>query len=250
MQHLFVTSSLLLLFVFFGLMHSADAQVVVHSQQVGIRVERRIDETTRITNKETGKRVSYREYQELMKADPQAYRLEPVYDEYGKAVAYLMRPATGDEQGTNRTYGRDLTQQPKVGEPMPLTVMKGLDGKEYRSADLKGRVVILSFWMTLERPFWGPKQAETFADAIRPSQSATEPVVLGVMQASKASVEQYLTTATLPFVPIPDAYGFHNKFQISGIPSFIVIDKAGNVAAFIDGQDYTELKKALGRASR
>jgi len=39
---------------------------------------------------------------------------------------------------------------------MPLFVMKGLDGKTYMSTDLKGNVVILSFWLRTSRPFWSP----------------------------------------------------------------------------------------------
>lgn len=250
MRRLSIASPLLLFLVFFRFAHLATAQAVVERRTSGIRTERRVDETTPITDKATGKSVSYKEYQQLMRADPYAYHLEPIYNEYGLADAYIIRPTTPEEHDTHQFYERNKDNQPKVGEPMPLFVMTGIDDKVYRSTELTGRVVVLSFWISLRKPFWGTQQAKAFADAIHPYQSETDPISLGILQDSADDIKTFMATQTLPFMPVPNSYGFQNKFQIASSPAFIVIDRAGNVAAFIDGSDYNQLTKVLAQVSR
>lgn len=242
--------ALSLFFAFSWFAQPISAQPAGPSRTVGIRMERLVSETTPITDKATGKAISYEVYQQRMKADPYAYHLEPIYNEYGSPAAYTIRPTTPEEHDTHQFQERNPDNRPKVGEAIPLFSMKDINGAVYRSTELKGRVVVLSFWISMRKPFWGPQQAKAFADAIRPYQSATGLVALGVLQDSAEDVSKVMVTETLPFVPVPNAYGFHKKFEVFALPSFIVLDKAGSVAAFIDGADYKELSSVLTRVSR
>lgn len=213
-------------------------------------MEQHVDEHTEIIDKVTGKQVSYEVYQQLLKNDKNGYHLEPVFDEYGQASAYKLRPTTADERETHHFYDWDPALRPKVGEPMPAFVMKGLDNKVYNLAELKGRVVVLSFWISLSKPFWGTNQAKGFADAIRPYQSETDPISLGILHESREEIADVMASETLPFIPIPNAYGFNKKFQVTTGPTFIVVDRTGKVAAFIEGSQYAQLQKVLQTVSR
>ncbi|GAB2522180.1 hypothetical protein GCM10027085_10420 [Spirosoma aerophilum] len=133
---------------------------------------------------------------------------------------------------------------------MPEFAMKGIDDKLYRLSELKGRVILLSFWISLAKPFWGPNQAKSFANVLRPYQSETDPISLGILQESKEVIDNVMTTETLPFIPIPNSYGFNQKFQVTTGPSFIVIDRLGKVAAFIEGSNYDQLQKVLRTVSQ
>lgn len=225
--------------------HPAVSQPQVTTNINGVRTEMRIDGNTAVFDKESGQRVSYPEYQQRIKNDPYGYYLEPTYNEYGKRASYVMRVATADGKATRRFYGRDIAKQPKVGQLIAPFVMKGLDEKIYRSANLLGNVVILSLWISLDEPFWSSKRAVDFGNVVRPFQSETSPVILGVLNSGQPKIAVHLNTETLPFMPVPDAYGFHGKYQITAIPTFIVIDKMGKVAAFIEGPDYERLKQTL-----
>ncbi|WP_223860639.1 TlpA family protein disulfide reductase [Spirosoma validum] len=185
-----------------------------------------------------------------MKDDPNGYHLEAVIDEYGQASAYKIRPTTPEERETHRFNDRNPALRPKIGEPVPEFVMKGIDDKVYRSTELKGHVVILSFWVSLSKPFWGTNQAKGYADALRPYQSETDPISLGILRESKEDIVNVMATETLPFIPIPNSYGFHEKFHVTLSPAFIVIDRAGNVAAYIEGMHYDQLQKTLQAVSR
>ncbi|CCH55200.1 hypothetical protein BN8_04441 [Fibrisoma limi BUZ 3] len=222
---------------------TATAQVVV--QRSGIQTTRRIDDNTVIIDKATQKRVSFNDYQRRVQADPDGQHLEPVFDEYGKASAYLIRPTTAEERATHQFRDVDTTQRPRPGDDMPLFIMKDVNGKTYRSTELKGNVVVLSFWVSLKRPFFGEKQIQQLNDVLKLYQNSVPLLSLGVLSDSPDEVRDFSTTRTFPFMPIPDAYGFNRKFQVLSSPSFIVIDKAGKVAAYVDGADYEQLKAVL-----
>lgn len=216
----------------------------------GIRTVVRINENTPIFDKQTGKRIPYETYQQLIKTNSNQYHAVPIFNEYGEASAYSLRAATPEEQTTHQFNDRDLSQRPKVGDAMPEFVMKGIDNKEYKLSDLKGRVIVLSFWISLRRPFWGPKQAQDFADVLRPFRSETDPISLGILQATQEEIENIMSTTTLPFVAVPNSYGFHQKFQVTTSPSFIVIDRKGNVAAYLEGFAYNELRSVLQKVTK
>lgn len=216
----------------------------------GIRQQRRIDENTRIFDKTSGQQVSFKAYRELVSKDPNGYHLEPIIDEYGQASAYTLRPTTPEERETHMFKSFDTSLRPKVGQPMPEFSMKGIDDKVYRLSELRGRVILLSFWISLAKPFWGPNQAKAFGNVLRPYQSETDPISLGILQESKDVIDNVMTTETLPFIPVPESYGFNQKFQATTGPSFIVIDRAGKVAAFIEGANYDQLQKVLQAVSR
>ena len=211
-----------------------------------ITVKTTINDDTPIIDKATGRRVSFREYRELTKADEYAYRLDPVYDEYGSASSFRLRPTTAYERSTHMFNHRDSTLRLDAGQKMPLFVMKGPDGKTYRSTDLKGQVVVLSFWTSLNKPYWDSRNAERYATLVQPYQL----VSLGIINNSKAEVTDFLASERLPFVPIPDSYTFSRKFQVFTSPAYIVIDKVGNVAAVIDPADDKELKAILDKVTR
>ena len=211
----------------------------------GIRRSIHIDETTQIIDKSIGQRISYKTYRELMDKDRYGYYLSPVIDKYGQPSAYTLRPTTAEERETNSIRDIDTTLRPKVGEQMPEFVMKGINGTDYQSTALTGRVVVLSFWVSLNKPFWGPGQAKGFADILQPYQLKDGLISLGIVQESKEAIAKFMDTETLPFIPIPNSYGFNKKFQVTTSPTFIVINRSGNVAAFVEGQNYDQLRKVL-----
>ncbi len=210
-----------------------------------ITVKTTISDDTPITDKATGRQVSFKEYRALTKADEYAYSLDPVYDEYGQASSFKLRPTTAYERSTHMFNYRDSTLRLDAGQKMPLFVMKGPDGKTYRSTDLKGQVVVLSFWTSLNKPYWDSRNAEQYATLVQPYQL----VSLGIINNSKTEVADFLTKQQLPFVPIPDSYTFSRKFQIFISPAYVVIDKAGNVAAVIEPADDGELKAILDKVT-
>lgn len=76
-------------------------------------------------------------------------------DQYGEVhVKYLeANTKTFIEEGAKyqkllNTEFAGVVPNPAVGTPAPETVSKGLDGKEVKLSDYKGKVVVLDFWNT------------------------------------------------------------------------------------------------------
>ncbi|MVM41795.1 thioredoxin fold domain-containing protein [Spirosoma sp. HMF3257] len=231
------------------------AQVSVQKQpaiqKTVVRLTRQSDESAPITNQVTGKRITMEDYSQLTKTDPFAYHLVPDYNEYGIPGAYTMRSATPEEHETHRFRDRDPAKQPKAGQPIAPFAMVGLGAKTYRSADLLGKVVILSFWVSLDKSVWDDKQATEFVNALRPYQSEAAPIVLGVFNSEQPKEVDEASLKKLPFAPIFNAYGFHNKYHITTIPTFVVIDKTGKVVANLQGAGSLEkLKQVLATVTQ
>ncbi len=233
-----------ILLVITGIPCQAQEQVGVKKSNVGY--SQRPNEATPITNASTGQRMTMEQYGQLSKEDPYAYHLVPDYDEFGLSNTYTMRQATAEEHETHRYRDRDPAKQPKAGQPVAPFVMTALDGKTYRSTDLLGKVVILTFLVSLEKTFWSDQQTEDFVTVLKPYQLGKAPVSLAVLNSEQTKDVSNSTGKTLPFMPVPNAYGFHNKYHITSVPTFIVIDKTGKVAANIQGAgSYEKLKQVL-----
>lgn len=238
---------LFVLFISYVTVSVCKAQVGV--QKVTVRSTPRRTETTSsipITNKLTGQPITMEQYSELTKDDPFKYHLVPEYDEFGRPKSYIMRLSTAEEHETHRFRDRDPAKQPRLGQTIAPFVMTGLDGTTYRSADLLGKVVILSFWISLNKEFWTDKQKSAYTDAVSVYKSTQKPVQIAVLNSEPTKAADNPAAEKLPFVAVPNAYGFHEKYHVTGIPTIVVIDKAGKVLANLQGATvYEQLKEVL-----
>lgn len=208
-------------------------QATVH--KAGVRYTQSVNGQTPITNAATGQRISMDEYSQLTKAEPTAWHLVPVYNEYGQPNAYTLRAATPEERETQRFRDREPAKQPKTGQLITPFVMTGTDGNTYRSAELAGKVVVLSFWISLDKPFWSEKEADDFRNALKAYPVPNNLVALGVLNSEPPKDLEAINLKNLPFTPIPNAYGFHNKYHITSVPTLVVIDKSGKVVTNLQG---------------
>lgn len=227
-----------------GIAVSTFSQAQLTIQRTGIRTSNRMNRYTPIIESLTGQRITLEDYDKLIQSDPYKYHLVADYDEYGRPKAYTMRPSTDEEYNTRQFRDRDPAKQPKIGQSLAPFVMTATDEKTYRSTDLMGKVILLSFWISLDKPFWTEKEAENVTQILQPFLSNTDFVTLGVLNS-----EPPARATGFPFSPIPNGYGFHHKYHITAIPTFVVIDKTGRVIANLQGAaSYEKLQQVLAAA--
>ncbi|WP_461128033.1 TlpA family protein disulfide reductase [Spirosoma aerophilum] len=212
---------------------------------------RRTEQVALITNQATGEKITMEKYGELSKTDPFAYHLVPTYNEFGDPTAYLMRPSTPEEHETHRFRDRDPAKQPKAGQVMAPFVMTGLDDNVYRSSGMIGKVVVLNFLVGLDKTLWSDQQNEELTTILKPYQGQNGLIALGVLNSEQAKPGKAVKQHPWPFIPVPNGYGFHNKYHITSVPTFVVIDKTGRVAATVQGAGSAEkLKQILAEVIR
>lgn len=127
--------------------------------------------------------------------------------------------------GAQRAWANDLT----VGQPAPVAVLRTLDGLALSTADMRGEVVILTFWAT----WCDPCQAELpLLSRYAATHAAQGLRVLGFCLDGPDRLDKVRAVAdTLSFpvglLPNPwfGAYG-----RIWRIPVSFVIDRAGRLA--------------------
>ncbi|WP_071504097.1 TlpA family protein disulfide reductase [Arsenicibacter rosenii] len=225
----------------------ANAQEAVKVTTGGFKSTRRFDETTPIFEEGTGKRLSKEEFRTLARTNFNGYRLIPDFNEYGEIGFYTIRPMTEEEQQNRRFNDRDPARRPNEGTRMPELVFNAIDKKEYRLTEQQGKVVLLSFWLSTQKPFWSPVNNQKFTEAVGPFLANTDFLSLGILLDGKDEISKAMETETFSFIPVPDGTGFHQKMHLTTFPAFAVIDKNGTIVAWHYGSKFDELKKILQR---
>ncbi|MFD2553116.1 TlpA family protein disulfide reductase [Sphingobacterium tabacisoli] len=117
----------------------------------------------------------------------------------------------------------------KTGVPAFKFAYPDIDGKKIALDDLKGKVVLVDLWATwcgpcrAEEPHW-EKLNEEYKDK--------EVVFVGVsVDQDKPKWEEYVKTKSMKGIQIHAGSGndLSNAYKVTGIPRYILIDKAGNL---------------------
>ncbi|MCE7039432.1 thioredoxin-like domain-containing protein [Dyadobacter sp. CY312] len=200
-----------------------------------------------IIDQSTGKRITYAAYDDILKRNPGKYRTQPVFDKYGQASSYaLIRKNSGDIHANGGVVmNSDL--MPEVGEHLPPFVMKGLDGKEYNSEKLKGKYILLGFWVKFEKPLYTLASTKIISNFIAENEKkGIEIISLGTTLNTEEECREAIPRRNCGFVPVPESYGFNHRYKIGETPYFILLDKNGIVKAMAP---HTEFAATIGELS-
>lgn len=120
-----------------------------------------------------------------------------------------------------------LQKVPQEGMRAADFAVKTLDGRTIRSADLKGKVIVLNFW------FIGCPVCRAIKPKLNELQSkfaGNENVVFLAMTADPAgAVRKYLEKEPFGYIQAADAKASLDGFVFSGFPKNIVISKTGEI---------------------
>jgi peroxiredoxin len=220
---------------------------IIAFMQVGVaqfETAHRMDETTRFFDKENNKQISFQDFQRLNREFPNQYMFIARYDKYGKTDYYLVRKKTKEEFETGHLNPLDGLEVPLVGQPVAPFVMQGADGKTYDSDELKGRYVLLSFWLKFKKPYFGSNNSKDLVTLVEKIQAKGTPLIsLGVSYSSLEECETAMKEMKLGFIPVPDSRGFTIRYASPNVPSFLLIGPDGKVLARTEGDSPLKLEK-------
>lgn len=164
-----------------------------------------------------------------------------------KTQAGTAAKAPDVQQATEAPDSGDMSPPVPLGSAAPDAQLTGLDGKKLMLSSLKGRVVLIDFWAT-----WCPPCRKSLPETNKlHAEFASKGLsVLAVSDEEKGTVAPFIKKAGYTFPTYLDTGDQANKtYKISGIPTVVVIDRKGNLAAYMVGlqspeQIREELKKA------
>ncbi|TLV03113.1 thioredoxin family protein [Dyadobacter luticola] len=203
---------------------------------------------TVIINHATGKRISYEVYDEMLKRNPGTYRTVPIFDKYGKPSSFEVIRKSQLLIQDNGAVMENEDLMPEIGEPLAPFVMTGLDGKEYNSEKLKGKYILLGFWVKYEKPLYtlaSTKVISSFIDENK--KKGIEIVSLGTTLNTQEECFEAIPKRNCGFIPVPNSYGFNHRYKISETPYFILVDKKGIVKAMAPHTEFSRISEMVLR---
>jgi hypothetical protein len=207
-----------------------------------------MNKETPIIDHSTGKRISYAAYDELLTKNPGKYKTQPIFDKYGKPSSFELIRKNQLLIQSDGSVMQNSDLMPEIGEPIAPFVMTGLDGKEYSSEKLKGKYILLGFWVKFEKPLYtlaSTKVISSFIDENR--QKGVEIISLGTTLNTHEECLDAIPKRNCGFIPVPDSYGFNHRYKISETPYFILIDKKGIVKAMAPHTEFSTISELVLR---
>jgi len=196
-----------------------------------------------IINQSTGKRISYAAYDDILRKNPGKYRTQPVFDVYGQASSFALIRKNAQDIQADGSFMMNSDLMPEVGEQLPPFIMKGLDGREYNSEKLRGKYVLLGFWVKFEKPLYTLASTKVISSFIEENQKRGIDIVsLGTTLNTEEECREFIPKRNCGFIPIPESYGFNHRYKIGETPFFILLDKNGVVKAM---SPHTEFKDRI-----
>ena len=149
-------------------------------------------------------------------------------------------------------------QSIKTGDAAPAFSASALDGRPVNLNDLRGKVVVLTFWSTVCQICHSeiPK-----LNQLASGFNGRDVVFLGVTTENSSRVQPYLKKNPFSFTIVPDGFGMVLQYADKdrrgnldmGFPAYYLIDQNGTVVMRGSGWDKTamlssQIERLLGKA--
>ena len=233
-----------MMFVSFGCLWAGSIKAQVSNYKGKVSQQFVMNRESVIIDQSTGKRLAYANYETILKQNPGKYSTQPVFDKYGKASSFMLIKRSSMEVNANGGVVMNSDLMPQVGEVLPPFVMHGLDGNEYNSEKLRGKYVLLGFWVKFEKPLYtlaSTKIISQFIDAHE--KRGVKIISLGTTLNTEEECREAIPRRNCGFIPVPESYGFNHRYKIGETPYFILLDKKGVVKAMAP---HTEFAATIG----
>lgn len=160
------------------------------------------------------------------------YEIEPVSDGNGNVKEFVIKPKLSSTTAQKAEiesggYSSAVIPGPKQGQTLPEFSVTDINGKTYKSADLKGKVVVMNFWFSRCVPC---KNEIPELNALKEKyKNNTEVVFLAPNWETAETIKQFTATTKFNYNIIPDANDLIAKLQVKAYPVNLVVGKDGRV---------------------
>jgi len=212
----------------FSLSAQAQIEITRPIEQLGF------NEHTIVTNVQ-GKKYTYEDWSKLMATGK--YKLNPVKHD-SDSTAFILTER--DEAAENKVMAKapkpEETKFFKNGNSFTFFDMKEVNGTMIRSADLKGKVVVLNFWFIACPPCrYEMPELNRIAEAY---QNRKDVVFIGISLDKTDNIERFLKVSPFKYHIVGDSMPLFAYYGVDQCPASLVVDKDGIIR--FNSQGYGE----------
>jgi thiol-disulfide isomerase/thioredoxin len=142
--------------------------------------------------------------------------------------SWLMEPRSQDASADGESGNRAVIRFASNPSPMPPFLVSDVNGQVISTADLRGKVVLLSFWAT-----WCPPCREELPELIQLADKYKDKlVVIGVSMddAPPQAVAQFAREAGVNYPIVMGSYGISDEYGgVAALPTSFIVDTNGKV---------------------
>ena len=215
-------------------------------EQIGIQFEKKRIDTEfsidKLYNKKTSKRVSQKEFEKLVKQNPNL-QIEPVYDNKGNTVKYFYDP---DKSNSLSISNSDKSI--KIGDYYPELIFKTIDGETIKLKDLKGKMVILRFEMEADTFRFKKYEIEEMDQGINETQRGSEIEAIIIFDATEQQIRKGFDLTNSNFKLVPNGVNFQRKMNIRSFPSTVILNKQGQLMEELPMSEGIDILKLLNKS--
>ncbi|MGI8951829.1 MAG: TlpA family protein disulfide reductase [Chitinophagaceae bacterium] len=218
--------------------------ISAYAQSQGSPYSISVNETSIIYDKSTGQKIDYKTFKELAQKNP-GFILTPNYNEYGEASSFVF---DANIENNPKRFARDTTLRTQGGQAFPPFIMTSISGEKIKSGELKGKIIILNFQLFLRPPFLNEAAFQKFMQLIVDDSIIKKnvfPIIL--TESSDAESKEFKDKNKVDFPVVPFAHNFEVKYLVTAFPTFIIVDKNGNLVSYFENGDMKELQLILNQ---
>jgi thiol-disulfide isomerase/thioredoxin len=124
----------------------------------------------------------------------------------------------------------DIAKKGMIGEPAPEFTLKDINGNDFSLSSLRGKYVVLDFWGSW--CLWCLVDFPEIKNYYAKYPDEFEIVGIAFSEKVDAWRRAVLETYSLPWINVFDEDDLHDKYYVTGAPSYVLIDKEGLVVDF------------------
>jgi peroxiredoxin len=178
-----------------------------------------------------GKRVRGNIMMELLMSNK--YIPDFYMDKEKEIRAAVLRLVSDEEQKMMLEMNAQMMgERDLIGSDAPDFAATDINGNKYSLSSLKGKIIVMNFWFVECKPCI---QEIPDLNKLVEDYKNEDVVFLGFATNEKSKIDSFLKKKSFSYNIIPDSKKIAVKYQVTGYPTHIVIDKNSRIAFFTSG---------------
>ncbi len=151
-----------------------------------------------------------------------------------------------EEEKTEKKKFRFTTASELQGQYAPYFSEKDVNGREYSTNSLHGKIIVVKFWFLKCGPCL--EEIPELNRLVDRYKNESDVQFIAPATDDFDAVRRFMSKKSFRYTILPDSYDIHGDFKVAGYPTHLIIYRNGNVGKVLTGKNsklYDVLSKAI-----